>query len=152
MTLSSLVEVQRCLSYFQDSVLIVPFLLLFDFLVLAHSLLLFFVLHLYIVVFVKIVVMILIMLVFRILSYFVDSTLSYEWCFRIYNMLEVVQNIAHADVNCISHKLHSPGNNLLDSVLCVLSLPFPRVLQRNTCNRLPTARLSNGSCYLTGWP
>ncbi len=40
LSLSSLVEVPRCLSYFQDSVLIVPFLLLFDFTVLSHSLLL----------------------------------------------------------------------------------------------------------------
>ena len=38
--MSSLVKVPWCLSYFQDSVLIVPFLLLFDFTVLLYSLLL----------------------------------------------------------------------------------------------------------------
>ena len=76
-------------------------------------------------VFVKIVVIILIMLVFRILSYFVDSILSYEWCFR---MLEVVHTIGLADLNCISHKLYGQGNSLMDSVLCILLLPFSREL------------------------
>ena len=41
----------------------------------------------------------------------------------------------HADGNCISHKLCAQGNILLDSVLnsiCILSLPFPQVVQRNT--------------------
>ena len=55
LSLSSLVEVPRCLSYYQDSVLIVPFLLLFDFPV-RHILFFFvFLLHFYVMVFVKIV-------------------------------------------------------------------------------------------------